>query len=360
MKTWSVWLSGAFAAGLLLLAVAAGWRAAPVRIDTAGWWDGSATRAFESHYDAVFPVRTLGINLWTAIGYALFDEGKPGLVVGRHDWLYTVEEFAAAADAGAQVTAHLGQIDEARRRLARRGSALLVALVPAKARIYPQHLAGQKPAALHAELYAQALAALRAQRILAPDLQRTLAACATVHQAFLRTDTHWTPAGARCAAERLAVSARSAGLRARQTVAYRTSLAPAAAHRGDLLTFLPLDPWFAGLLPQPDRLEVPRTEPAARGGLLDEQPRPEVVLIGTSYSADPKWNFTGALQQAFGEDVVNYAAPARGPFVPMREYLDSAALRAAPPRLVIWEIPERYLPLRDDAADPSPEPEKLS
>ena len=349
MKTWSLWLSSAFAAGLLLLALAAGWRAAPPRVpDTGGWWDGSATRAFESHYDAVFPVRTLGINLWTAIGYALFDEGKPGLVVGRHGWLYTTEEFDAPADAGALVAAHLAQIGEARHRLAQRNSRLVVALLPAKARVYSQYTGERRPAALHTELYPRALAAVRSHGIPAPDLHRALNACSVLGEVFLRTDTHWTPAGARCVAERLAALARTAGLRALGTAAYRTSVAPATTHRGDLLTFLPLEPWFARLAPPADRIEVPRTEPAAGGGLLDEQPQPAIALIGTSYSADPKWNFTGALQQAFGEDVVSYAAAARGPFAPMRDYLDSAEFRAVPPRLVIWEIPERYLPLRDD------------
>jgi alginate O-acetyltransferase complex protein AlgJ len=79
------------------------------------------------------------------------------------------------------------------------------------------------------------------------------------------------------------------------------------------------------------------------------------VLVGTSYSANPLWNFTGALQEAFGEDVVSYATPAHGPFLPMQEYLDSADFKARAPRLVIWEMPERYLPMRDgkDSAAPT-------
>lgn len=361
MKTWTLWLSGAFATAIVLVALAAGWRAAPLggAAATAGWWDGHPTREFEAHYDAVFPVRTLGINVWGAISYLLFDEGKPGVVVGRDGWLYTAEEFAGAPGAAAQVQAHLDAIGAARAELARHGSALLVALVPAKARVVPEHLGGRRPAPVHATLYALALGAVRGQGIAAPDLHEALLTCRAAGEVFLRTDTHWTPAGARCVAGRLAAHARSAGLRAREAVAYRTTVAPAAAHRGDLMSFLPLDPWFARLLPPQDRLERQSTEPVtpASGGpgsspgqeLLDDAPRPDIVLVGTSYSANPNWNFTGALQQAFAEDVVNYAAPAHGPFVPMREYLDSTDFRAAPPHLVIWEIPERYLPMRDDA-----------
>jgi alginate O-acetyltransferase complex protein AlgJ len=351
MKTWTLWLSGAFTAGIVVLALAAGWRAAPVTAvpDTGGWRDGQVTREFESHYDAVFPVRTFGINLWGAIAYVLFDEGKPGLVVGRNGWLYTAEEFDARPGAEARVQAHLDEVAAARRELDRHGARLLVALVPAKARVEADTLGARRPALLHATLYADALQAMRGQAALAPDLHQALAACRAAREVFLRTDTHWTPAGARCAADTLAAHARAAGLLAATPTPtkFRTTVAPAASHRGDLMSFLPLDPWFARLLPPEDRLEAQHTEPLA-GGLFDEAPSPAIVLVGTSYSANPKWNFTGALQQAFAEDVVNYAAPARGPFAPMREYLGSAELRAAPPRVVIWEIPERYLPMLDE------------
>src|SRR5688572_13491436 len=142
MKTWTVWLSGAFAAAILLLAVTAGWRAAPaggaaVATD-AGVWNGAFTREFESHYDAVFPVRTLGINTWAAISYLLFREGKPGVVIAADGWLYSSEEFTLKPDAEAQVEAHLAQVGQVRERLAARGTALLVALLPAKARVYPE------------------------------------------------------------------------------------------------------------------------------------------------------------------------------------------------------------------------------
>jgi alginate O-acetyltransferase complex protein AlgJ len=362
MKTWTVLLSGSFAGAILLVAVAAGWRAAPrpaaAPAADAGLWTGALTREFESHYDAVFPVRTLGINTWAAISYVLFREGKPGVVVGRGDWLYTSEEFGADDGAEARVDAHLAQLATVRERLAARGSALVVALVPAKARIYPEPLAGRRPAAVHAALYERALRAAQGAGVPAPDLEAAFGTCKAGQPMFLRTDTHWTPAGARCAAIALAAAARKAGVAKGEPGAFRTTVDGATAHRGDLLAFLPLDPWFAHLLPQADMLETHRTEPVAAGtDLLGEAPAPAVVLVGTSYSANPLWNFTGALQEAFGEDVVSYATPASGPFLPMLEYLDSADFASAPPRLVIWEMPERYLPMRDGgepATTPTP------
>ncbi len=70
---------------------------------------------------------------------------------------------------------------------------------------------------------------------------------------------------------------------------------------------------------------------------------PQVALIGTSYSANPAWNFVGALQAALGEELASYATEGIGPFVPMVQFLLGADIERAPPRLVIWELPERAL-----------------
>lgn len=350
MRTLTIVQGSLFAALVLVIAAAAAGRAVPFRLpDNADWLDGRLARAFESHYDARFPGRTLGTNVWAAIDYLLFDEGRPGVVVGRDGWLYTDEEFKTYADAEATVTTHLALIPWVRDELARRGTRLVVALVPSKARVYPEHLGQRRPAALHEGLYGQAQAALRSAGVPAPDLARALGECKRARPAFLRTDTHWTPDGARCAAQ--AVRA-AAGRPPADGGPYRTRVGAVQEHRGDLLRFLPLEPYFARLLPPPDRIQVPRTEradaAAAGDALLGDAPPPGVVLVGTSYSADARWNLTGALQEALQEDVVNFAAEGKGPFEPMLSYLlDSEALPVAP-RLLVWEIPERYLPLAQD------------
>lgn len=354
MRTGTLLLSALFTGGILLLAVAAGWRAAPVHIPaSADLITGKLAKEIESHYDAVFPAKTLGINVWAAIDYVLFREGRPGVVVGEQDWLYTDEEFRTYPDAETQIAMHLDMVPAVRDALARHGSRLVVAVLPAKARVYPEFLGRQRPAALHVGLYDRALAAVRRHEVLAPDLLAAMIQCKPRQAAFLRTDTHWTAAGARCVARQIGQEVLAAGLAAPAAQAYRTRVEAHDVHRGDLVKFLPLDPYFDVLLPPGDPIEVHRTETAAgatpAGGLdlLDEVPRPEVVLVGTSYSADTRWNFAGALQEALGEDVVSYANPAQGPFQPMREYLESPDLPAAPPRLVIWEVPERYFPKAD-------------
>jgi alginate O-acetyltransferase complex protein AlgJ len=242
--------------------------------------------------------------------------------------------------------------------------------VPSKARIYPEHVGRRRPAAMHEGLYARGLDALRRNGIAAPDLVRTMEACKREQPAYLRTDTHWTAAGARCAAQAVQAAVAAGAARDPAAPQWRSRTLASEPHRGDLLAFLPLDPYFAALLPEPETIERRRTERVEGAGaepgqdpgsspgqdpgsspgqdLLGETPAPPVVLVGTSYSADERWNLTGALQEALQDDVVNYAAAGKGPFEPMLEYLLNADQLPSAPRLLVWEIPERYLPIAQE------------
>lgn len=310
-------------------------------------WKGKLAHAFETHYDKAFPLKNLGVNLWAAADYELFGEGRPGVVVGHDGWLYTDEEFKLANDSPALVERHLALIDWVRRTLAQRHVALLVAVVPAKARVYPEHLGHRQPPPLRRDLYAQTLDTLHAEGVPALGLLPALHDGKRRRPTFLRTDTHWTPYGAQQAAQ--AIAARL-GNDVDATGTFHTETIGTQVHRGDLFNFLPLDPWFGSLLPPPDQLREVRTVADARGGgLLGGAPALAVALVGTSYSAEPQWNFAGALEQALHADVLNYAKAGEGPFAPMLAYLGSADFRSAPPKLVVWEVPERYLPLPQPA-----------
>ena len=304
---------------------------------------GKLAHAFESHYDAVFPARTFGVCLWAAIDYALFHEGRPGVVLGRDGWLYTDEEFKLADGARNDLERNLSLVGWVHRELAKRGIALVVAVVPAKARVYAEHLDRRKPPALHRELYTDIEKTLAADGIPSANLLAPLEAGKSQEPTYLRTDTHWTPFGASLAAEAVAESARTTNLDA--NAKFRTVASGAQIHRGDLFNFLPLDPYFAFLLPPPEKIDAVRTESVGDGGasLLGDASSAPVALVGTSYSAESQWNFAGALKAALHADVMNYAKDGEGPFTPMLRYLESDDLRSAPPRLVVWEMPERYL-----------------
>ena len=357
MRTYHFITSFLFGAVILLMAGAAIVRAVPYDVpEGTPVIDGSLTRSFESHYDKVFPVKTFGTNLWGAIQYLLFGEGRAGVVVGRDGWLYTSEEFGVTPEAEAQIAAHLDLIADVRHRLQARGTQLTVALLPAKARLYPEYLSEQQPASLHRDLYARVQQGLQQRGVRAPDLLAPMASCKSREAVFLRTDTHWTPDGAACIAQALAASGsvpRASG------AAFETEVAETRVHQGDLMQFLPLAPYFSALLPQPDVLVVRATQ-APSADLFGDAPAPSVALIGTSYSADARWNFDGALRESLEQDVLNLAKAGHGPFEPMLAYLDQPRSEGPAPRHVIWEIPERYLPAatyqrKQDAAPPIPD-----
>lgn len=60
--------------------------------------NGHWTKAVETHYDEEFPIKRLGTNLWAALDYKVFNEGRPGVILGKDQWLYTDEEFDAVAN----------------------------------------------------------------------------------------------------------------------------------------------------------------------------------------------------------------------------------------------------------------------
>jgi len=321
--------------------------------------DGKLAKAAETHYDAQFPIKRLGTNLWAALDFKLFNEGRPGVVLGREQWLFSDEEFKPTAGADQLMQDNLALIRGVRDTLQRQGVQLVLAIIPAKARIYSEYLGEEQPASLHGDLYNQFHAQARQANVFAPDLQAPMEQAKARGQVFLRTDTHWTPLGAEVAAQTVAEAVSRQKLLQAEPQAYVTDAGSSAPYKGDLTNFLPLDPLFSELLPAPDNLQKRTTRPAAgnadSGDALFADSQIPVALVGTSYSANPHWNFLGALQQALHSDVANYAEDGHGPLLPMLKYLQSDAFRDAPPQVVVWEFPERYLPMKNDLSGFDPQ-----
>lgn len=315
--------------------------------------DGKWAKAFESHYDKEFPVKRLGTNVWAAVDYLLFGEGRPGVVVGRDDWLYSDEEFHPVANSESNIEDNWALIRGVQRELDRQGIKLVLAILPAKTRLYPEHLPDEQPSTSLKALYGQFRSNATDAGMTAPDLLSPLQqAKQDGAQVFLRTDTHWTPSGAEIVARQLGERIRGSQLLSEPPRLYVTENGSSREHQGDLVRFLPLDPLFSDLLPPPDQLQQRTTQPIAEAGdggdaLFGEAQVP-VALVGTSYSANPSWNFVGALRQALQSDVVSYAEDGHGPILPMLKYLQTDAIKQTPPQVVIWEFPERYLPMAND------------
>ncbi len=319
--------------------------------------NGELARSLEDHYDEQFPAKDLGTNLWAAINYTLFNEGRQGVVVGQEEWLFTDEEFYPASREEHLVNRNLQRVQRVADYLLTEGIPLVVLVVPAKARIYAEKLDGARPEPVMDSLYSQFQQSLTNAGIPAPDVLPALErAQQNGEPVFLRTDTHWSPAGADLFAEQSAryIRNRFNGLSWDERT-FVTSVGEPVPHRGDLLNYIPVDPVFSEFGPAPDQL-APRTTRAAGeeadAGALFGDDSISTVLVGTSYSANELWDFPGALRKHLGRDLINVAEEGDGPIVPMIRYLNSSDFRDQPPQLVIWEFPERYLaqPLESEQA----------
>ncbi len=171
---------------------------------------------------------------------------------------------------------------------------------------------------------------------------------------YYRTDTHWNQDGAAIAAAATAAATDAPIGRDRP---FHTEFGPEADRAGDLLRLMSLDhvPDAADQAAPPARPRAPATTtetnpPADTGGLLDDAPVPEVVLVGSSYSVNA--NFLGALEQALSAPVGQFAQAGGAFWGSARDYFRSPAFHETPPKLVIWEIPERVVnqPISEEEA----------
>jgi alginate O-acetyltransferase complex protein AlgJ len=227
---------------------------------------------------------------------------------------------------------------------------LFIALVPSKSRIYDDKLAPYYIPDYFKDRYDTTLQNIQKAGIQVIDLRTALSKAQ--HDSFLKTDTHWTPYGARRAAQEIAntVAQQSQTFKTGDQH-FETKPTKQQSHEGDLLRYVPLLPVLANQKPALDTLEIMKTISIGTQSkdidLFGESSLP-VTLVGTSYSANNLWNFSGYLKEALQSDLLNAAEEGKGPFTPMKNYLESDQFKNAAPKLIIWEIPERFLPMNYD------------
>lgn len=273
--------------------------------------------------------------------WGLFRSGGPQVRVGCDGWLFLTEELRPWPDADAIMAERVDALARIRDRLAAQNIALIVAVVPDKARVHSDRLCGAPLSAQAAARYDRLGAALEAKGLAPVPLLPPLQALAARQDAYWRTDTHWNQDGAAVAAQ--AIAARAQGVDIDRPGGFTTTRdAALTPGPGDLLRLMGLDILPDGLRPPIDRQHLAHTsEPEASGGLLDDAGAPQVALIGSSYSANA--NFHGALQEALGAKVTNLARAGGGFSGAASDYFAGATFRESPPRLIIWEIPERVI-----------------
>jgi alginate O-acetyltransferase complex protein AlgJ len=302
--------------------------------------DGSWARAYQAALDQASPLRPTAVALWNAIDLTLFRQAPEGVVLGADGWLFTAEEYALPPDPEALRAAAAARVRAIDQRLAADGVRLVVALVPAKAALVD---VGQPPLPrAAAERYDGLLVALRGAGVEAVDLRPALSAMGD--DAWLRTDTHWTPAGASAAAEAVAEHLRALLPDLAGAAPAHLEVLGREPHRGDLVELLELGNLAAWVAPEPDALERTRlVRPPPAGSDLFAPVALPLAIVGTSYAADARWRVSDRLEVALSVEVLDAAAIGDGPFGPMEAYLQGPAYLEGRPRAVVWEIPERYL-----------------
>lgn len=288
----------------------------------------TARSSLDQLYTDQQPHRTFAQAAIGAARYALLREGREGVVVGPNGWLLSSEEFRPSLPSE-QSEALRAEIVSLAQEARKGGAQVVVLLLPTKA----ESLSLGQNAGLDQEK-SRLIKALREAGVATLDALPVLQS----PQSFFKTDTHWTPQGADAVAQHLADVFPS--LTGSAQIVPDTGTAEVFA--GDLISFVTtarLAPWI-GL---PAETSVVRRASVAPSDTLDlfADPTAAHALVGTSYSANPRWGFEDALKRHLAHDVLNFATIGQGPLAPMRGYL---ARKDRPESgVVIWEFPLRYL-----------------
>jgi alginate O-acetyltransferase complex protein AlgJ len=109
--------------------------------ETAAWDQfrkGELVRKLEKHVDEVFVLREPSISLWADASFLFFHAGRPGVLVGEDDWLFTREEYYYDSLSEQRLTRNLNELALTVCALEQLGKQVLMVPVPAKRRLYVQ------------------------------------------------------------------------------------------------------------------------------------------------------------------------------------------------------------------------------
>ncbi|AQZ94194.1 hypothetical protein ACFSB1_04490 [Halopseudomonas phragmitis] len=305
------------------------------------FFDGKLVRHFEQFYDKQLFLRDPSIKLWANAQQLIFGEATSGAVLGRDGWLFTSQEYRVPNNLEASIARQVSHITQARDQLQAEGMRLVLLPVPMKLEVYADYRLRQ-PAETVETLYQRLQAELQAQAVEVVDLRDGFRAAASSQELFLSNDTHWSPAGARLAAELLV--ARHPELRG--PTRFVTEQIGSKQHSGDLQRYLQFDQRLRPDYFEPVELalyETRRQEQQVDAHSLFGDIGLSTAVVGTSYTQVAEWNFIGALKQALGQDVMSVAVEAHGPFHAMDNFLKLEPEQRHGIETVIWEFPVRTL-----------------
>ena len=246
------------------------------------------------------------------------------------------------------------QLAELSRVLAEHGTTLVYVNVPTKGQAMPGYLPreaksyGYDPEVMQAN-YLDVVGRLNAAGVLAPDLMTAMLKAGPEEKVFFPADFHWTPTGARLAAEAIGAAIRAHPAYEGVTPLTFTSQegAPETAFSGlrrELQTFC------KETLPPVEAVTWSTTQSvsdaedgAATDGALDifgtGDEGASLVLVGTSFSDSSINNFAGFLSEFTGIETTNTSITGGNQFGAMTSYLTSREFAERRPTFLVWENP---------------------
>lgn len=270
------------------------------------------------------------------------------VLVGREGWLFANWETLRPGTLPA-VRRTTALLAEGIGLIARAGIQVSVALVPMRARIYPEFLPeGTTLSADAVARYAVARDAFRAAGAIVPDMAEQFLRIkqGAPEPVYFLADTHWRPWAAYLAAEEHA-RAIGPGLPPSTRPGTRLGAWGQLSFREHIL---------ANLLPAAQRAAYPperyrvRALPPAQGGLLDGDTAEDVMIIGDSFAL-PTFGFTPMLSMALNRPVgLFYRTGNHGHFRRLTDYLQGELFRSRRPRAIIILILEGNLEQMPDQA----------
>ncbi len=301
---------------------------------------GAVFRRMETLYQDSFPLKGVATGFWAALNFQLFHEGRNGVIVGKDNWLFSSEEYSFPANFQEIWDKNLQRIIRQVQLLRKNDIQVLVALVPEKVDLY-RNMLTKDSEHNSINLYNRSYAYLTGRGLRVVNLRNALAAA--VHrgqQVFFRTDTHWTVHGSRLAARAIADD-NSLPYGEEKFV---TGKKETKTLSGDLMNFIPTGSFFAQFGPPPDTMSTVTIRKEEEDDVeLFTDTVLNTALVGTSYSADKRWQFVDWLQLFLHKELINYADTGTGPFAPMKTFINENLRNEQQISFVIWEIPVRYL-----------------
>ncbi|MFJ2691241.1 cell division protein FtsQ [Pseudomonas sp. NPDC087336] len=287
-------------------------------------------------------------DLERGASWLLLHDTGPRVRSGCPGWLFLTDELRINRHAQANAQTKAGVVRKVQQRLAKRGITLLVAVVPDKSRIASAQLCDLRRPLQLQQRAVDWVDGLNKAGVAAIDLAPTLQPLGA--DAYLRTDTHWSETGSAAAAKAVAKHVQAMGISATPHKDFDVKVQDPARRPGDLVRLAGLEWLPVTWQPQPETVAATQiSEKAAQvqsGGdnlddLFGDDNLPNVALIGTSFSRNS--NFAGFLQLALGAPIGNFGKDGGEFSRGANGYFDNPAFKQTPPKLVIWEIPERDL-----------------